>query len=136
MYIYLVVAAELKLGPKRFLSALQSFDVEFQPFIKEINAKEKVIREHAVMATMQRIRGMPFLPLYFCFFLLLCRKPHTTSITAGGKLYSPNDIEQNLTQAHRNGTFPPGYYVRTRYVKRFAGPSISSYKIDSYWLCV
>ena len=37
---------------------LKSFDLEFQPFLEEINAKEEVIRECADAATMERIRSM------------------------------------------------------------------------------
>ena len=47
-----------KLGVKKFTSILKSFDIEFQPFIEEINAKEGVIRECADAATMERIRSM------------------------------------------------------------------------------
>ena len=47
-----------QLGVKKFASILKSFDIEFQPFIEEINAKEKVIRECADAATMERIRSM------------------------------------------------------------------------------
>ena len=36
---------------------LKSFDIEFQPFIEEINAKEGVIREYADAATMERVRS-------------------------------------------------------------------------------
>ena len=43
---------------KKFASILKSFDIEFQPFIEEINAKEEVIRECADAATMERIRSM------------------------------------------------------------------------------
>lgn len=39
-------------------SALKSFDLEFQPFIEEIHAKEGVIREFADAATMKRVQGM------------------------------------------------------------------------------
>ena len=37
---------------------LQPFDLEFQPFIKEIDAKEEVVREFAGAATMKRIGSM------------------------------------------------------------------------------
>ena len=50
--------AKPKSGVKKFASILKSFDMEFQPFIEEINAKEKVIRECADAATMERIRSM------------------------------------------------------------------------------
>ena len=36
---------------------LQPFDLEFQPFINEIDAKEVAIREYADAVTMKRIRG-------------------------------------------------------------------------------
>ena len=43
---------------KKFASTLKSFDIEFQPFIEEINTKEGVILKCADAATMDRIRGM------------------------------------------------------------------------------
>ena len=46
-----------KSGVKKFASILNSFDIEFLPFIEEINAKEGVIRECADAATMERIRS-------------------------------------------------------------------------------
>ena len=36
---------------------LKSFDIEFQPFIEEINVKEGVIQKFADAATMNRVRG-------------------------------------------------------------------------------
>ena len=50
--------AKLKSGRGKFATALKSFDIEFQPFIDEINAKERVIQEYADAATMERIRSM------------------------------------------------------------------------------
>ena len=50
--------AKLKLAMGKFATTLKSFDIEFQPFIEEINVKEAVIRECADAATMERIRGM------------------------------------------------------------------------------
>ena len=47
-----------ELGIKKFASTFKSFDIEFQPFIGEINLKEGVIRECADAATMKRVRGM------------------------------------------------------------------------------
>lgn len=46
-----------KLGINKITNALKSFDMEFQPFIEEINAKEGVIREYADAATMERVRS-------------------------------------------------------------------------------
>ena len=46
-----------ELGIKKIASKLKSFDLEFQPFIDEVNAKEWVIRECADAATMERVRG-------------------------------------------------------------------------------
>lgn len=43
---------------KKFTATLKSFDVEFQPFIEDINSKERAIREYADAATMERIRSM------------------------------------------------------------------------------
>ena len=50
--------AKVKSGIKKFASIFKSFDVEFEPFIEEINAKEEAIRECADAATMERIRSM------------------------------------------------------------------------------
>lgn len=36
---------------------MKPFDIEFQPFIEEINVKEGVIREYADAATMERIKS-------------------------------------------------------------------------------
>ena len=44
-------------GIKKLAKPLKSFDLEFQPFIEEINAKEQVIREYADAATMERVRS-------------------------------------------------------------------------------
>jgi len=49
---------------EKVASALQPFDIEFQPFIDEISAKEGAIRECADAATMARIRSMV---LHICF---------------------------------------------------------------------
>ena len=40
----------------KILSLVKPFDIEFGPFIDEINAKEKVIRDCADSATMDRIK--------------------------------------------------------------------------------
>ena len=45
------------LGIEKVANILKPFDLEFQPFIDEINAKEEVIRECADAATMERIRS-------------------------------------------------------------------------------
>ena len=45
-------------GIKSIGNKLKSFDLEFQPFIEEMNAKERTIREYADAATMGRIKGM------------------------------------------------------------------------------
>ena len=45
-------------GMGRFAITLRSFDIEFQPFIEEINAKESVIRQYADAATMERVKSM------------------------------------------------------------------------------
>ena len=42
---------------KKLTNALKSFDIEFQPFIEEINAKEGAIREYADAVTMERVRS-------------------------------------------------------------------------------
>lgn len=43
---------------KKIVNALKPFDIEFQPFIEEINNKEEVARRCADTATMERIRSM------------------------------------------------------------------------------
>ena len=48
---------------KKIASALKSFNTEFQPFIDEINIKEKAISDYASAATMERIRGMIYMIL-------------------------------------------------------------------------
>ncbi|RPB17873.1 hypothetical protein L211DRAFT_854693 [Terfezia boudieri ATCC MYA-4762] len=45
-------------GLKKVTNTLKSFDIEFQPFIEDINAKERVIRECADAATMEKIRNI------------------------------------------------------------------------------
>ena len=50
--------AKSKLGMKKIANTLKSFDTEFQPFIEEIHAKERIIWECADAATMERIRSM------------------------------------------------------------------------------
>lgn len=52
--------SKLNLGMKTIANKLKSFDIEFLPFIEEMNAKEAVIRECADAATMGRIKGMIF----------------------------------------------------------------------------
>ena len=49
---------KLRLGAKKLANMLQPFDLEFLPFITEIDAKEEVIREFADAATMKRIGSM------------------------------------------------------------------------------
>ena len=44
-------------GIQKLAKPLKSFDLEFQPFIEEINEKERVIRECADAATMARVRS-------------------------------------------------------------------------------
>ena len=55
---YLLYYAKPISGLKKLASMLQSFEIEFQPFIEEIDAKEGVILKYADAATMERIRGM------------------------------------------------------------------------------
>ncbi|KAF8436094.1 hypothetical protein BGX38DRAFT_1215396, partial [Terfezia claveryi] len=45
-------------GLKKVTNTLTSFEIEFQPFIEDINAKERVIREYADAATMEKIRDI------------------------------------------------------------------------------
>ena len=42
---------------KKFTNMFKPFDIEFQPFIQEIDAKEVVIQKCADVATMERIKG-------------------------------------------------------------------------------
>ena len=58
LHIYKLSYTKQKLGMKKFVSALKSFDIEFQPFVNEIKEKERIIREYADAATMERIRSM------------------------------------------------------------------------------
>ena len=55
---YFIPYTDQKLGTAKFGIALKSFDIEFQPFIEEIDAKEKAIREIADAATMERVKSM------------------------------------------------------------------------------
>ena len=48
---------EPELGMKKLSTTLQSFDIEFLPFIEEINAKQEAIRAYADAATMERVRS-------------------------------------------------------------------------------
>lgn len=50
--------AKPKLGNEKYTSIHKPFDIEFRPFIEEINAKEGVIRACADATTLERIRGM------------------------------------------------------------------------------
>ena len=43
---------------KKLAITLKSFEIEFQPFIEDINAKEGVIRQFADAANMDRVRSM------------------------------------------------------------------------------
>ena len=54
---HLPIYTKLELGIKKMSSKLKPFDLEFQPFIDEVNAKEGVIRECADAATMERVRS-------------------------------------------------------------------------------
>ena len=54
---YINTISKLKLGIKKLAKMLQPFDLEFQPCINEIDAKEAAIREYADAVTMKRIRG-------------------------------------------------------------------------------
>lgn len=51
-------------GIEKFAITLKSFDIEVQPFIEEIDAKEGVIRECTDATTMERIRSMPFVYVF------------------------------------------------------------------------
>ena len=52
--LYKLPCAKPKSGMKKITNV---FDIEFQPFIDEINAKEGVIRECADAATMDRVKS-------------------------------------------------------------------------------
>ena len=62
---YTVILAEPQLGWKKSFITFKSFDIEFLPFIQQINAKEEAIRELADAATMERVRSMLILSLFF-----------------------------------------------------------------------
>lgn len=47
----------LPLGLGRIQFLIKPFEIEFGPFIDEINIKEKIIRECADMATMDKIKS-------------------------------------------------------------------------------
>ena len=57
-HIKILDYTKLRLGAKKLANMLQLFDLEFLPFITEIDAKEEVIREFADAATMKRIGSM------------------------------------------------------------------------------
>ena len=57
-YLDVINYAKPKLGTEKIANTLSSFDTEFQPFIEEINAKEKVIQQYADAATMKRIKSV------------------------------------------------------------------------------
>ena len=67
---------DLRLGIKKLANILQPFDLEFQPFIKEIDAKEEVIREFAGAATMKRIGSM-YSSIHGMLFRYIRVKSHT-----------------------------------------------------------
>lgn len=80
MYVaweHTIKSAELQLGWNKFSSAFKSFEVELLPFIKEIEGKEKTIRECADAATMQRIQSMLFLSLFLLLFFSYQVTPYT-----------------------------------------------------------
>ena len=47
---------------KKLAITLKSFEIEFQPFIEEISAKEGVIRQCADAATMDRVKSTDMVP--------------------------------------------------------------------------
>ena len=55
---YKMLLANSQLGIKKIANTLKPFDLEFQPYIEEINAKEGDIRKYADAASMERIKGM------------------------------------------------------------------------------
>ena len=57
IFHYQTAYTEPDLGITRITNKLKSFDLEFRPFIDEMNAKQGVIRECADAATMERVRG-------------------------------------------------------------------------------
>lgn len=72
---------ELESGIKKVGNVLKSFDIEFQPFIDEIDAKEGVIRECADAATMERVKSK----------------------------YNPSGSRNSVFSAVRHGQFGPQY---------------------------
>ena len=67
-------------GMKKMTKVFKPFDIEFQPFIDEINTKEEAIRKCADAATMERVRS---------------------------KCNSTSRITQNLTQKYRHRRCSP-----------------------------
>ena len=57
LYAKVLNCSNSKLGIARITNTLKPFDIVFQPFIEEINAKERAIREYADAASMERIRS-------------------------------------------------------------------------------
>ena len=53
-----MLLANSQLGIKKIANTLKPFDLEFQPYIEEINAKEGDIRKYADAASMERIKSM------------------------------------------------------------------------------
>ena len=73
---------------KKIVNALKSLDIEFQPFIEEINVKEGVIRKCADAATMERVRSTYMMDLHTEMMLNI--------ISIFGVI-----IGRNLTHTHR-----------------------------------
>lgn len=108
---YSVMCTEPQSGRERFFSTLKSFEVEFLPFIEEISAKEKVIREYADVATMEKTRSM--LPSFFhlcSVFFSFSSFYHVTLEKTAGERYnyvqyhSPksNASIQKLKKSHQS----------------------------------
>ena len=98
-YVEILYYANSKLAIGKFAKTLKSFDIELQPFIQEINAKEGVIQEFVNDTTIERIRSM-------MQHLLL------------------HSIGRNLIQAYRNQRGPSGYYVTAKWFVTFSLHSI------------
>ena len=79
------VKARTYFEAKGMTNVLKPFDIEFQPFIDEINTKEGAIRQCADAATMERVRS---------------------------KCNSTSRIMQNLTQKYRHRRCSPWYNIR------------------------
>ncbi|KAF8432508.1 hypothetical protein BGX38DRAFT_1263247 [Terfezia claveryi] len=82
-------------GLKKVTNTLKSFDIEFQPFIEDINAKERVILEFADAATMEKIRNIESVLQDITSELKPLAKLNNISTTASRNLKVTEEIRNN-----------------------------------------